>query len=220
MLQSDTSIDSCGGPSASKRPRTKELTEGESDSDTSSSSEDTADHGSVVSSGSSDHSVAHSHGAARGRGSARGRGAAHGRGTARGHGRGRGTTTANPLGTWKKEEPTSLSFNYPHTPGPRVHLGSTLTPSQLFCKYFTDEVWDLLVTETNRYACLRFPCRQHARPWTDVSIEEMKAFIGMLILMGVLQLPRIEMYWQIDDDLIKTPGVSSIMSRVRFQQIF
>ena len=28
------------------------------------------------------------------------------------------------------------------------------------------------------------------------------------------------MYWQIDDDLIKTPGVSSIMSRVRFQQIF
>ena len=174
----------------SKCIRTKELTEGESDSDASSSSEDTADHGSVVSSGSSDHSVAHSHGAARGRGAAHGRGAARGRGTARGRGRGhgrgrgRGTTTANPLGTWKKEEPTSLSFNYPHTPGPRVHLGSTLTPSQLFCKYFTDEVWDLLVTETNRYACLRFPCRQHSRPWTDVSIEEMKAFIGMLILMG------------------------------------
>ena len=48
----------------------------------------------------------------------------------------------------------------------------------------------------------------------------MKAFIEMLILMGILQLPRIEMYWQTDDDLMKTPGISSIMSRVRFQQIF
>ena len=76
------------------------------------------------------------------------------------------------------------------------------------------------MTETNRYACLRFPTRQHARPWTDVSTEEMKAFIGLLILMGVLHLPRIEMYWQIDDDLMRTPGISSIMSRIRFQQIF
>ena len=38
--------------------------------------------------------------------------------------------------------------------------------------------------------------------------------------MGVLHLPRIEMYWQIDDDLMRTPGISSIMSRIRFQQIF
>ena len=76
------------------------------------------------------------------------------------------------------------------------------------------------MTETNRYACLRFPTRQHARPWTDVSTEEMKAFIGLLILMGVLHLPRIQMYWQIDDDLMRTPGISSIMSRIRFQQIF
>ena len=41
--------------------------------------------------------------------------------------------------------------------------------------YFIDEVWDLLVTETNQYASLHFPSRQHARHWTGVSIEEMKA---------------------------------------------
>ena len=76
------------------------------------------------------------------------------------------------------------------------------------------------MTETNRYACLRFPTRQHARPWTDVSTEKMKAFIGLLILMEVLHLPCIEMYWQIDDDLMRTPGISSIMSRIHFQQIF
>ena len=38
--------------------------------------------------------------------------------------------------------------------------------------------------------------------------------------MGVLHLPCLEMYWQSDCNLIETPGVSSIMSRVRFEQIF
>ena len=81
-------------------------------------------------------------------------------------------------------------------------------------------MWDLLVAETNRYASLQLPHRQHSRTWSDVSVEEMKAFIGMLILMGIVQLPRIEMYWQVDDDLTRTPGISSIMSHVHFQQIF
>ena len=48
----------------------------------------------------------------------------------------------------------------------------------------------------------------------------MNAFIGMLIIIGIVQVPRIEMYWQVDDDLTRTPGISSIMSRVHFQQIF
>ena len=57
-------------------------------------------------------------------------------------------------------------------------------------------MWALLVTETNRYAA---KCRQnvseHARPWSDVTLEEMKAFVGMLIIMGIDKLPRIELYW-------------------------
>ena len=234
LLQSESSIDSCEDPKASKQSRIEEETDG----NISSASEDTVDCSSIAST-DSDHGATamHSRG---GRGATRGHGATHGhrthshgatrgRGTTCGHGttRGYGVVTGgcgrgrdqNPLGQWKKEEPSSLCFNYGLTPGPRIHLHN-ITPLELFCKYFTDEVWDLLVTETNRYACSRFPCRQHARPWTDISTDEMKAFIGMLLLMGILQLPRIEMYWQTDDDLMKTPGISSIMSCVRFQQIF
>ena len=48
----------------------------------------------------------------------------------------------------------------------------------------------------------------------------MKAFVGLLIIMGILQLPCLEMYWQIDSDLLRTPGISSIMSRVQFEQIW
>ena len=47
----------------------------------------------------------------------------------------------------------------------------------------------------------------------------MKAYIGMLIMMGVLHLPHLDMYWQIDEEILSTPGLSEIMSRNRFQQI-
>ena len=47
----------------------------------------------------------------------------------------------------------------------------------------------------------------------------MKAYIGMLIMMGILQLPHLDMYWQVDDEILGTPGISELMSRIRFQQI-
>ena len=52
---------------------------------------------------------------------------------------------------------------------------------------FANEIWDLLVEETNRYAAqirasLTSP---HARPWHNVDRDEMKAFVGMLMAMGL-----------------------------------
>ena len=45
----------------------------------------------------------------------------------------------------------------------------------------------------------------------------MKAFIGMTILIGILKLPRLEMYWQTQHEVL---GISSIMSPIHFEQIF
>ena len=52
------------------------------------------------------------------------------------------------------------------------------------------------MVETNRYAGLGLPRQQHARAWDDVTVDDMKTFVhvGLLILMRVLWLPRIEMY--------------------------
>ena len=63
-----------------------------------------------------------------------------------------------------------------------------------FTKYFTDEVWDLLTTETNGYAHANTSSRPHSRAWNDVCVEEMKAFIGILILLGVIKLQRLETF--------------------------
>ena len=59
-----------------------------------------------------------------------------------------------------------------------------------------------------------------ARPWQDITMDEMKAFIGLLVTMGILRLPRLESYWKQKCRCTWTPGVSEIMSRVRFEQIF
>ena len=77
-----------------------------------------------------------------------------------------------------------------------------------------------MVTETNRYASENLSHTPRARAWEDVTVAEMKAFVGLLILMGILRLPRLEMYWQVKHPLIATEGISSIMSRNRFEQIF
>ena len=59
----------------------------------------------------------------------------------------------------------------------------------------------------------------HARPWSDMTVEEMKAFLGMLMLMGISRLPRLEMYLSTKHLLIN-PGLADVFSKVRFKQIF
>ena len=59
-----------------------------------------------------------------------------------------------------------------------------------------------------------------AREWSDTTVEEMKVFIGILILMGIQKLPRLEMYWSTQYSVIHTPGIADIMPRVRFEQLF
>ena len=38
--------------------------------------------------------------------------------------------------------------------------------------------------------------------------------------MGILRLPRLEMYWQTESNLLHTPGISSLMSQIQFEQIW
>ena len=121
---------------------------------------------------------------------------------------------------WVKEEPNSYCYQYTKTPGPTTHFTNNTTALDFFTKYFTDKVWDLLVTETNRYTHANISSRPRSRAWNDVSVDEMKAFIGMLILLGIIKLPRLEMLWQNSNEYIGTPGIANVMSRNRFEQIF
>ena len=54
-----------------------------------------------------------------------------------------------------------------------------------------------LVTVTNRFADDNIVVSPSSHAWSPVSIEEIKACIGILMIIGILKLPRLEMYWSI-----------------------
>ena len=41
--------------------------------------------------------------------------------------------------------------------------------------------------------------------WYDTSVEEMKAFIGMLIIVGISKLHTLEMYWSSNNSELVPP---------------
>ena len=88
----------------------------------------------------------------------------------------------------------------------RVGAADSLPPdaSELayFMLLFTLDIITRLVHETNLYA---EQC-QAARgvrnsAWQPTTVEEMRAYIGVNILMGFHQLPEIDHYWSSDDML-------------------
>ena len=87
-------------------------------------------------------------------------------------------------------------------PGLRFNLRDDAKADHYFLKVFGEQTVDLIVEETNRYArqSLRNnPSRLAA--WENVSKEELKAYFGVCVIMGIDQLPRIADYWK--DSTIK-----------------
>ena len=123
------------------------------------------------------------------------------------------------IGGKEKRQPRSSTLTEVQLGQLLQYLHYRMKQHLIFCRFFTDEVWQLIVDETNRYASANSASTPHARPWSDVTIPEMKAFIGMLILMGIVELQCLEMYWQTKHPLIATTGISSVMSLVRFEQL-
>ena len=89
--------------------------------------------------------------------------------------------------------------------------------------YLTDAVIDKLVTETNRYAEQYLNAHRNNLPpksilhyWEETNADEMRCFLGVYILMGIIHKPRVWMYWS-TDQFYSTPVFGQIMVRRRFQ---
>ena len=75
---------------------------------------------------------------------------------------------------WEKKESTSFVYPCRSAAGPTTPLATLQdeTALDLFCRFFTDDVWQLIVDETNRYASANTASTPHAWPWSDVTIPE------------------------------------------------
>ena len=83
-----------------------------------------------------------------------------------------------------------------------------------------DDVVNLLVTETNRYAQQYkddHPTNKAATSWKPVTQETMKAFLAIVLYMGMVNLPTLQMYW--NTHWIFSFSIADIMSRNDFLAI-
>lgn len=90
--------------------------------------------------------------------------------------------------------------------------------------HLTNDIYELIVRETNDCVHQYIDANQdkadnkYVGSWYDLTKEELKAFIAMIILMGIIHKPNVNSYWSMDE-LFATPSFSQIMSRDRFKLI-
>lgn len=111
---------------------------------------------------------------------------------------------------WKKNHNFSNKCKY--FPDPNFAPYRDFSPLELFELFFDDEMYDLFVTETRRYAIQQGTRDPH------VTKEEMKCFIGVLIVSGYSVCPGKRYYWDQEDDM-RNYAIYNAMRRNRFESI-
>nr|CAH7738745.1 unnamed protein product [Callosobruchus chinensis] len=88
----------------------------------------------------------------------------------------------------------------------------SLSPVDIFEKLFDSDIYNHISQQTNIYSS------QKNKHDFFLSRDDIKIFVGILLLTGYHKLPSERNYWSLDDDL-KVPIVANAMSRNRFLEI-
>lgn len=99
-------------------------------------------------------------------------------------------------------------------------LAELTQPHEYFELFLNEETLDRIVIYTNAQAksLVRNPETSHMKAWTDVTRREIKAFLAVLIHMGLTSCFNIREYWS-KDDTFRIPGIARVMTRDRFDDI-
>lgn len=106
------------------------------------------------------------------------------------------------------------SRTYPQNKG-------NLSPIDVYNRFLDDEILELIVLETNRFATQILQQKRHSRSsrinkWRPTNKVEMRKFFGIVMYMGIVKYPKISDYWR-NHIFYKQSVVSKVMSRNRFQ---
>ena len=116
--------------------------------------------------------------------------------------------------SWKISESSSFtppSFNY-DVPSEFHSIRSSIScPTDSFYIFFDDTFFENLVNETNLYAFQN-------DFYLNVSTDEMKTFIALILRSGYFRLPSKRLHWCKDTD-VSSDGASQFMRRDRFENI-
>mgnify|MGYP003406709624 FL=1 len=133
------------------------------------------------------------------------------------------------FGTWYDVSNNDLpTLSIPFTtgtqpPGPKVP-GGIEEPIDFFKLFLTDELISNIVEETNKYALTKISKtklrpRSTWRSWKPVTVDELNAFIGVILNIGLLPVKNLQDCWTREFNL-HIPFYGKIFRRERFFQIF
>jgi hypothetical protein len=139
--------------------------------------------------------------------------------------------STDPSGTLRPNLPPEPTFGTHFDPIPcpefdyRIALPATVdqhSPIDIFDLFFTPEQMRILVENTNKHGLFHEMGPRNARvlEWKDTSVEELYAYLGILIYMGLHPENDIDRYWCTDINNQPSHGpVRTSMARDRWKQI-
>ena len=99
--------------------------------------------------------------------------------------------------------------------GPTVPIPTS--PLEVFRLFFTDDLCSLIVQQSNLYAEQVLGEERYGN-WERITVRELHAYFGFMILMGLYPKPALGDYWRRDPLIGYTP-ISERISRDRFYEI-
>lgn len=116
------------------------------------------------------------------------------------------------------EVPPPLRFNPRRIPGvqPPLNMGNP-SPGEIFSHFFDAAVFRLVCENTNKNAAKNLE-KGRKFIWTKISPDEMKRFIGLLLYMSVLDLPKMTDFWR-QHTIFHVAFPATVMTRDRFMAI-
>ena len=99
--------------------------------------------------------------------------------------------------------------------GPTMEVPDTVR--EVFLEIFNHEIVDYIVQETNCYAHIVMGDARYEK-WETVKREDIYAYFGIMVMMGLVDLPCLHDYWK-RDPLFFCPAIAERMARDRFLDI-
>nr|XP_039258488.1 piggyBac transposable element-derived protein 4-like [Styela clava] len=139
--------------------------------------------------------------------------------------KGKGTTPKDPT---SKQPPLKWTETVNHREmrpfsertGVQKRFWPKTTSLNIFSQFFTENVISLLCDMTNLNAERKLEAAGVTEEWKPTNHNEMKAFLGLTIIMGLIKMPQLTMYWQKKNWIFDWHAPNKIMSRDRFKKLW
>lgn len=116
---------------------------------------------------------------------------------------------------WNKQYQPIRVRNFTEPVGPTCILPGTVL--DIFLCFFTEELLEIITHESNAYAAECMDDEAFSN-WTKITVQELKAYFGFYILMGLVQLPSMFDYWS-TNPAYRYSVISDRITRDRFFEL-